>query len=252
MLRHKKTGESIRARAQDLVRSSVDEVRFLVECFEDRFDVDLSHTQAAQFGNRLRTHASDLGRSAAEEAKFIRSWLTQPAKTGAIATSSRSLGRAMAAQVDFSQPGLIVELGPGTGVVTQSLIEAGCDEDRLVAIEYSPLFYKDLRQKFPQALILQGDAYDFDGQRRHFDDAPIAAVVSSLPLLTVKPEKRVALLNQALASMPKTGVFVQFSYGFESPVPCAGKPIDVAESNWILRNLPPARVWTYRLRHDTP
>ncbi len=226
----------LRARINDLKQSAIHEVQGLIS----RFDRESPQIQ--------ETGLDRIGLAAAEELKFFRTWLRQPIKTGSIATSSRTLGRAMAAQVDWSQSGLVVELGPGTGVVTECLIAAGCNEERLVAIEYDEDFCQGLQDRYPHALVLDGDAYAFLHQRKRFDDAPIAAVVSSLPLLTVRPEKRRDLLEQALECMSPQSPFVQFSYGFDSPIPLRGDAIEVQVSKWIRRNLPPARVWTYRRR----
>jgi phosphatidylethanolamine/phosphatidyl-N-methylethanolamine N-methyltransferase len=78
---------------------------------------------------------------------------------------------------------------------------------------------------------------------------PIGAVVSSLPLLNQPPERREKLIGDAFALMGPSGLFVQFTYGLQSPIPpevCANRYVAV-RSRPILLNLPPARVWTYRL-----
>ena len=78
--------------------------------------------------------------------------------------------------------------------------------------------------------------------------ADIAAVVSSLPLLNQPPNRRETLIGDAFAMMGPEGVFVQFTYGLHSPIPreaCAGR-YAAHRGPAIWRNLPPARVWTYR------
>jgi len=188
-------------------------------------------------------------RSLGDSARFLKSLVAAPRLTGAVAPSGRALARAMAAAIGVEAPGLIVELGPGTGPVTRALIESGVAPDRLVLIEYDPGFCQLLRQRFAPARVVRGDAYDLRRTLAGLADEPIAAFVSSLPLLNQPPERRERLLSDAFALMGLSGRFVQFTYGLGSPIPreaLAGRY--VAEcSRPILLNLPPARVWTYRL-----
>lgn len=182
-------------------------------------------------------------------AHFLRSLVAAPRLTGAVAPSGRVLARAMAAAVDPANAGLVVELGPGTGPVTRALIERGLDRRRLVLVEYDPRFCRILESRFEGVRIIEGDAYDLPHTLAEFGDAAIAAVVSSLPLLNQPPHRREKLIADAFALMGRAGVFVQFTYGLQSPIPrevCANN-YSAVRSRPILRNLPPAFVWTYRL-----
>ena len=193
-------------------------------------------------------------RGIADSARFLKSLVAAPRLTGAVAPSGRALARAMAAAAGSASRGLIVELGPGTGPVTRALIESGVKPERLVLIEYDPGFCGSLRQRFTPAKIVQGDAYDLPGALAEFADEPIAAVVSSLPLLNQPPPRREKLIADAFALMGPSGAFVQFTYGLLSPIPrefCAGRYI-ATRSRPILLNLPPAFVWTYRLAGEGP
>ncbi len=93
-----------------------------------------------------------------DEVHFIRSWLEKPLAIGAVAPSSKPLARTMARYVDPAKPGPIVELGPGTGPITEALVERGIDEARLVLLEFDPGFCEMLRTRFPRATVVQGDA----------------------------------------------------------------------------------------------
>ena len=65
----------------------------------------------------------------------------------------------MARYVDTEIPGPVVELGPGTGPVTEALVEHGVDPARLVLVEFNPAFCRLLRSRYPEATVVQGDAY---------------------------------------------------------------------------------------------
>jgi phosphatidylethanolamine/phosphatidyl-N-methylethanolamine N-methyltransferase len=185
----------------------------------------------------------------ADSARFLKALIVEPRLTGAVAPSGRALARAMAAAAGPPPHGLIVELGPGTGPVTRSLIETGVARERLALVEYDPGFCRLLRERFAPAMIIQGDAYDLPRTLAELAGQPIGAVVSSLPLLNQPPERRAKLIGDAFALMGPSGLFVQFTYGLQSPIPpevCADRYVAV-RSRPILLNLPPARVWTYRL-----
>ena len=137
--------------------------------------------------------------------------------TGAIAPSGPALARKMASHVDPKGTLPVIELGPGTGVVTKALIERGVDPARIIAIEYSPDFCRLLAERFPGITIIRGDAYDLD---RTLDGrAPrIANVVSSLPLVARPIEDRIRLIEAGLARTEGNAPFIQFSYTFKGPV----------------------------------
>ena len=189
-------------------------------------------------------------RGLADGAHFFRSLIAAPRLTGAVAPSGRALARAMAAAAGSAPRGLIVELGPGTGPVTRALIESGVSARRGSCCSNTiPGFCAILRQRFARAAIVRGDAYDLPGALVEFAGQPIAAVVSSLPLLNQPPHRRAKLIADAFALMGRAGVFVQFTYGLVSPIPreaCA-KRYSAHRGRRIWRNLPPACVWTYRL-----
>ena len=188
----------------------------------------------------------------ADQARFLKTVIGQPRLTGSVAPSGPWLARAMARAVDPTREGLIVELGPGTGPVTRALVARGVACERLALIEYDPGFCRLLAQRFAPARVIEGDAYDLPKTLAGLTGEPIAAVVSSLPLLNEARPRRVKLIEDAFALMGPGGVFVQFTYGFLSPIPreaCAGRfSAHCAEPVW--RNLPPARVWTYRADPD--
>ena len=66
-----------------------------------------------------------------DEVRFIRSWIERPLSIGAVTPSGKILARAMARYVDPNSTGPVVELGPGTGPVTEALVEAGVEPSRL-------------------------------------------------------------------------------------------------------------------------
>lgn len=206
-----------------------------------------------------------LGKAAAvrakvlDEVKFIRSWAQNPLRTGAVTPSGPELAARMASFVTPQPRSRVVELGPGTGVVTKALLQRGFSPAQLNLIEYSPDFCSLLSRRYPGLNVLQGDAYALTeslSQPGGFLEGGeggthlLNGIVSSLPLLTRPEPVRRALLEEAMDLLKPGAPFIQFSYGLSAPIKLtAGTGLTVHSSEWVWKNLPPARVWVYRKGH---
>lgn len=178
--------------------------------------------------------------------RFLRSGIVAPMRTGAQCPSGRALAQEMARAVDPQVPGMVIELGVGTGPVTRALIARGVSAERLLLVESNPEFCMLLRQRYPQSRLVQGDALALPRRLRQETSAPVAAVVSSLPLKLMPPRVRVRLLHDCLRLMGPGGRFIQFTYATGSPVPLHnGLRVHAQASRRVWRNLWPAKVWTY-------
>lgn len=184
-----------------------------------------------------------------DEARFLRSWVERPLVTGAVTPSGKMLARTMASYLDPAAPGPVIELGPGTGPVTEAILRRGVPEDRLILIEFNPDFCRLLGKRFPAATVLQGDAYNVPDLLAERLQDGAAATVSSLPLFTKPLPVRLKLLNDAFGLMRCGAPFVQFTYSPVSPIP-KSDAYTSQPSGRVWWNLPPARVWAYR-RHPT-
>jgi phosphatidylethanolamine/phosphatidyl-N-methylethanolamine N-methyltransferase len=183
-----------------------------------------------------------------DEVQFIRSWIEKPLSTGAVMPSSRVLARAMARYVDPQADGPVIELGPGTGPVTQALVKQGIDPARLILVEFNPDFCRLLRSRYPQATVVQGDAYRLRRLLETYVAEPAAAIVSGLPLVTKPLRTRLRLISDAMTLLATGAPFVQFTYAMLPPIPKGLSGVRAEASELIWMNLPPARVWVYRGR----
>jgi phosphatidylethanolamine/phosphatidyl-N-methylethanolamine N-methyltransferase len=152
----------------------------------------------------------------------------------------------MARQVEPTGRRPVLELGPGTGVVTAALIERGIAPERIVALEFNPDFCSLLVERFRGLNVVEGDAYDLTGSLPPGLAGPYAAVISSLPLLNRPLEDRLALIEAALDRLVPGAGLIQFSYGFGPPVAAVPGRFHVQRTALVIANLPPARVWLYR------
>ena len=199
-----------------------------------------------KIGKRIRAFEQKNGFRLDDEVRFIRSWIEKPLSIGAVTPSGKALARTMAAYVDPAMPGPIIELGPGTGPVTEALVTRGVDPARLVLVEFNPNFCRLLRERYPTATVVQGDAYGLRHLLTTLVQKPAAAVVSGLPLFTKPLQLRLRLLYEAFALMMPGAPFVQFTYAAVSPIPKSHGSVKAQASERIWMNIPPARVWVYR------
>jgi phosphatidylethanolamine/phosphatidyl-N-methylethanolamine N-methyltransferase len=181
-----------------------------------------------------------------DEVRFLRSWIEKPLHMGAVMPSGRVLARTMAQYVEVESDAPVVELGPGTGAITNALIERGIDQKRLVLVEYNPGFCALLRDRYPHAKVVQGDAYRLRDSLRQMLTAPASAVVSGLPLVTKPMQTRLRLIRDAFLALAPGAPFVQFTYSVAPPIPKSLPGVSTEASERVWMNLPPARVWVYR------
>jgi phosphatidylethanolamine/phosphatidyl-N-methylethanolamine N-methyltransferase len=183
--------------------------------------------------------------SFADNLRFLRALVARPRNIGAVLPSGPALAAAMAAQIDPTRDGPVLELGPGTGVITSAILARGIAPERLIAVEYDEGFAGALKVRYPDVRVIQGDAFDLAKTLGARELAPFAAVLSGLPLLNFPDTARKRLVDGAVTRLADGAPFIQFSYGMHSPVtPPSG--FSVTRAAFVLANIPPARVWVYR------
>jgi phosphatidylethanolamine/phosphatidyl-N-methylethanolamine N-methyltransferase len=181
-----------------------------------------------------------------DEVRFLRSWIEKPLHMGAVMPSGRLLARTMAQHVKIDSDDPVIELGPGTGAITSALLHRGVDQKRLVLVEYNTGFCALLRDRYPQAKVVHGDAYTLRDTLWNVLSAPASAIVSGLPLVTKPMAIRLKLIRDAFAALAPGAPFVQFTYSVAPPIPKSLPGVSTEASERIWMNLPPARVWVYR------
>jgi phosphatidylethanolamine/phosphatidyl-N-methylethanolamine N-methyltransferase len=185
-----------------------------------------------------------------EAALFFVRWLKAPHLIGAVTPSSRRLARAMAREVRSTGTGPIIELGGGTGSVTRALLESGIDPKRLIVVERDEHLHSLLKERFPALTVLRGDARQLRALVAPLGITNAAAIVSSLPLVTIPRRERKRIVAESLALLGAHAPFVQFTYGLTSPLahPKYGVSGRIVARIW--RNLPPASVWRFEPRRE--
>jgi len=126
---------------------------------------------------------------------FFRAWLSAPLRVASVTPSGRALSSLMTTEIS-ADTGTVIELGPGTGVFTEALLQQDIAEENLVLVEYGAEFANQLSGRFPSARTVQVDAAQLRKLPLHAS-APVGAVVSGLPLLSMPSRKVHAILEGA-------------------------------------------------------
>jgi phosphatidylethanolamine/phosphatidyl-N-methylethanolamine N-methyltransferase len=179
------------------------------------------------------------------EIRFFKGWMSGPKFVGTPFPTSRYTGQAMARVIRHGSGLPVLEVGPGTGVITAAILEAGTPADQLYAVEYSEHFVDGLRADFPEANILHGDAFDMDKVLGQQKNLKFDCVISAIPLLNFPLAQRVSYLEDMLNRIPAGRPVVQVTYGPLSPVPAGLGSFQVRHHDFVLRNIPPAQLWIY-------
>jgi phosphatidylethanolamine/phosphatidyl-N-methylethanolamine N-methyltransferase len=177
---------------------------------------------------------------------FWRRYLRRPLGIGAIAPSSRSLARAMVAALAPAPGETVVELGPGTGVFTRALLEAGVERQKLILVEFDPEFASHLRMIFPGVEVVEGDARKLPEFLHWRGLSGVPKLLSGLPLRSMPDPVRDGIGRAMRTALLPGGRLVQFTYFATPPLSeDAAAGLDVERLGFILHNFPPAFVWRY-------
>jgi phosphatidylethanolamine/phosphatidyl-N-methylethanolamine N-methyltransferase len=180
-----------------------------------------------------------------DEIKFIKGWIARPKSVGAIMPTSARTAAKMASVIDATSGLPVLELGPGTGVITKAILARGIAPENLVSIEYSPEFCEHLRAKFPGVHFINGDAFNIHKTLSVIPSPHFDSVVSGIPLLNFPMHVRVKLIEDLLDLLPRGRPVVQFSYGPVSPVVAKPDSYKIQHFDFVMRNIPPAQIWIY-------
>lgn len=186
---------------------------------------------------------------------FLHELLTRPAAVGAICPSSPFLARAMARPLAYlgrlGPDDYVVEIGAGTGNVTNALLEQGIPPERLIIIELSPAFVARLRERFPQLTIIQASATDLSCLLPQ--GIKVKAIVSSLPLCSLPQAISCAIVQQWHQLLSDSGgLAIQFTYNLRNPRWVENIKAPRLSQRIVWLNLPPARVSCYTFHRPTP
>jgi phosphatidylethanolamine/phosphatidyl-N-methylethanolamine N-methyltransferase len=181
-----------------------------------------------------------------EELRFLNGLRDQPKTVGALWPTGQIMARRMASITDPHSSLPVLELGPGTGVITKAILEHGIKPEQIFAVEYSHAFACELHLRYPHVNVIEGDAFNLDETLGDAAQSVFDCAVSALPLLNFPVALREHFIDDVLSRLSPGRPLIQFSYGPFAPVPAKRGLWTVERYDFVLRNIPPARLWLYR------
>jgi phosphatidylethanolamine/phosphatidyl-N-methylethanolamine N-methyltransferase len=185
--------------------------------------------------------------AAAAPLPFLRGWLRNPVGVGLPFPSSPWTAQRLArAVLDAAIPsgGPVLELGAGTGSVTQALVALGCPVERIVAIERDGELCRSLEERFPGLHVVNGDALDLGRTLAATRLTSAGVVLSGLPMRAIPADLAARCYSEAFRVMPPGGAIIQYTYGLRPPVDMRELSASFVGREW--RNFPPVGIWRYR------
>ena len=185
---------------------------------------------------------------------LFREFLRSPTRTATVTASSDALVAAMIAPLPLDGDPVVVELGAGTGRVTDALQRRLAGRGRQIAVELNPVLADRLAARHPGVTVISGDAGQLPDLVAAHGVERVDGVASLLPWAAHAAAPVSAL---AAAVLAPGGVFTQASLLGLHLLPPAQRLVRDMRSAFaevtlvgpVWRNLPPARVLVGRTRH---
>ena len=181
---------------------------------------------------------------------FFKRFLKRPFQVASIIPSSKALVERVASKMDFSQPRVIAEYGPGEGVHSREIARRMTPDSHLLLFELDAAFARDLKRQFaddPRVHVIHGDAatLPYELKRRGF--AHCDYILSGIPFSILKIEKKRALLQKTHDSLIMDGSFI--IYQVTNELKQHATLFEHGESEYFLQNIPPMFITVF---HKTP
>ncbi|MBN2309327.1 MAG: methyltransferase domain-containing protein [Candidatus Hydrogenedentes bacterium] len=183
--------------------------------------------------------------------RFLKEFVNHPAAIGAVAPSSRHLARKVAGSAGVGDASVVIEFGPGTGVITAAILELLRPDALFFALEINPEFVEITRKRFPHVTVHNDSAAN---ARKYLEEAGVDScqcIVSGLPWTTFDNQLQDTLLNTVVDVLAPGGRFATYTYLQSTVLPsgirfrkklCAAFG-DLGITRPVWRNVPPAVVY---------
>lgn len=146
--------------------------------------------------------------------KFFSEFFKKNSQVGSITPSSRFLSNKMLRNIDFSKPAVIIELGPGTGIFTKTLVKKLHPESKLYVFELNKEFTDSLNKQYidPRVQIICDSAEKMMDYLSKDGIEAVDYIVSSLPLSLIPEDIRRNIITQCFENLKSGGIMTQFQY----------------------------------------
>lgn len=178
---------------------------------------------------------------------FFKRFLQRPFQVASIVPSSKALVERVASKMDFTQPRIIAEYGPGEGVHSREIARRMADGSQLLLFELDPDFSRDLERQFsddPRVHVINGDAAQLPQELQRRGIRHCDYIVSGIPFSILDIEKKRALLQKTHDAVAPGGSFI--IYQVTNELRQHATHFDTAASEYFLQNIPPMFITVFQ------
>lgn len=182
---------------------------------------------------------------------FIREFLSNPLKIGAIRTSSNGLSQLITDTARLADKKCVVEFGPGTSVFTKEILHKINPECTFFCLETNPLFVEITQKKCPATTVYNDSAEHIQYYLSKHEHTNCDCIISGLPWAAFNDKQQQILMDATHEALEEGGVFLTMAYIQGDLMPSGlrfkrlleEKFTTVKRTRIVWRNLPPAFVY---------
>ena len=177
---------------------------------------------------------------------FFKRFLQRPFQIASIVPSSKALVERVASKMDFSQPRVVAEFGPGEGVHSREIARRMSRDSHLLLFELDPAFSHDLERQFARdrrVHVVHGDAARLPQELTRRGFACCDYILSGIPFSILKIDKKRALLQKTHDALAPGGRFI--IYQVTNELKQHATLFEQAESEYFLQNIPPMFITVF-------
>ena len=183
--------------------------------------------------------------------KFFTQFIINPARTGAVLPSGDKLCEYMTDLAGVNDVSTVIELGSGTGVITEKIMRKKAETTTFFALEINPAFVEATKAKCPDAVVYQSSAENVMKHLEMHGESGCDRIISSLPWSTFNGETQQLILDSIYDVLKPGGIFLTYAYVLAVIAPSAwrfkkkiyAKFDKVETSNIVWNNIPPAFIY---------
>ena len=179
-------------------------------------------------------------------ALFFKRFLQRPLQVASIVPSSKALVKRVARKMDFTEPRVIAEYGPGEGVHSREIARRMSADSQLLLFELDLAFARDLERQFaddPRVHVVHGDAGKLPEEMKRLGIADCDYILSGIPFSILEIKKKRALLQKTYDALADGGRFI--IYQVTNELRQHATLFERAESEYVLQNIPPMFITVF-------
>ncbi|MDQ6912497.1 MAG: methyltransferase domain-containing protein [Verrucomicrobiota bacterium] len=178
---------------------------------------------------------------------FLKRFLQRPFQVASIIPSSKALVDRVASKMDFSEPRVIAEYGPGEGVHSREIARRMSPHSQLLLFELDAAFSRDLTRQFAndaRVHVINGDAATLPQELKARGIPSCDYIISGIPFSILDIQKKRALLQKTYDAVAPGGSFI--IYQVTNELRQHATHFDEADSEYFLQNIPPMFITVFR------